>query len=179
MPSSTHHSHRRCTRSVCRLVLATCMGLAIGACASGPPMDPAQLASLRQQLEPKGWSYLHTDTVHVESAVFLERGSLAREGTTVRARLLKARAATASSGIGAIVHTLSVDCGQRTLQLLALQPYADPLSKQPLGRHELAPTRPHPVTAGSPNSKIVEAVCDEPLAPTQRPLGARTTGSVV
>lgn len=147
--------------------------------------DAAQLSSLRQTLEPKGWSYLGNavgrmvnsqDTV--ERASFIEPGAIVRAGSLVRFRTLSSYA-TAVGSMRSNALMQQVDCSGRTIQALGMEMYSDAHGLNRSGAI-VQPLAPSAIRAGSFADALLGVVCTGRFAQagtrlaTMPPLPARS-----
>lgn len=165
--------------------LGAVLGLLQGCATPSAPSEvtrfaPEHAARLRQSMEARQWSYLGTFVQRtaqpgtaVDNLNFIDSGSVARSGATVRYRAMGIYARPIGSVLSTVTYMVA-DCTARTLQTVALDAYSD----------EAASTRvsstntPGPALTIQPNTQGQVAwtsVCVGRLATSPRP-GAAAPG---
>lgn len=142
--------------------------------AVGTRFEESTIRLIRRYFETRGAQYLGTDTSANggQRLVFVATTSLARSGSTSRARQLEVYAAPrdGTSTVLARAFWLQFDCDQRTAQILNGEEYADQLATQRVSR-----TAAVALNLSVPAKSSREAIMNRACA-SQRPIPGNTPG---
>ena len=182
-----------------KFVLAALLVLALAACATPQgPVTPATDAEvkrfddstvklIRTYLEPRGWTYVGTNTpaTGAQWLVFTLNSSLTRTGNVSRARELNVFAAAQGSAKMTLARAMwaQFDCSAKTIQYLMGDEFSDQLATQRISNNSTAgPVLP--VTANTSRDTVMTRACasTRPIVggtPGTPPRGGSGSGVVV